>query len=334
MPAVASTTVTAPPNVLPDSVSVHTIVPAPELSVARPAHLPVSPSVVPVPVDIAVAVGVVGDTSLLQPAAMTASRIKHVAAPLANRVMIMSILAPTSGAFSFFEGQVAPVQMLLCDCAATHVPRRVVLTGGPGAGKTAVLELIRLFFCEHVKTLPEAAGIVFGGRFPRNQQVPVRQAAQRAIYHVQRELESTGDAENAAIVLCDRGTIDGSAYWIGAGDLFSSVGTTREAELARYETVIHLRTPSSPRAYNQDNPLRIESVEEAGAIDLRILDQWSGHPHRLIVPATLDFLSKASHVLALLRDEVPECCRHHVRRFLWDGEPATAAPSPTPETDA
>jgi hypothetical protein len=76
-----------------------------------------------------------------------------------------------------------------CDCGDRHVPRRVVLTGGPGAGKTAVLELIRLFFCEHVKTLAEAAGIVFGGRFPRSDSPPLRQAAQRAIYHVQRELD-------------------------------------------------------------------------------------------------------------------------------------------------
>jgi predicted ATPase len=30
-----------------------------------------------------------------------------------------------------------------CECAAVHERRRVVLTGGPGAGKTAVLELIR-----------------------------------------------------------------------------------------------------------------------------------------------------------------------------------------------
>ena len=67
--------------------------------------------------------------------------------------------------------------------------RRVVLTGGPGAGKTAVLELIRLFFCVHVRTLPEAAGIVFGGGFPRSDRQVLRQAAQRAIYHVQRELE-------------------------------------------------------------------------------------------------------------------------------------------------
>jgi len=207
-----------------------------------------------------------------------------------------------------------------CDCLAQHVRRRVVLTGGPGAGKTAVLELIRLFFCEHVKTLPESAGIVFGGRFPRNHRVTVQQAAQRAIYHVERELESTADAENAAVVLCDRGTIDCSAYWTGEGDLFTSVGTTRERELARYDAVIHLRTPTSARAYNRDNPLRTESMEEAAVIDARILQQWSGHPRRFIVEATEDFLSKASHVLGLLRNEVPECCRHHVRTFMWDGE--------------
>ncbi len=47
--------------------------------------------------------------------------------------------------------------MLACGCAAMHERRRVVLTGGPGAGKTAVLELIRQSFCKHVKVLQEAA---------------------------------------------------------------------------------------------------------------------------------------------------------------------------------
>jgi predicted ATPase len=200
-----------------------------------------------------------------------------------------------------------------------------VLTGGPGAGKTAVLELIRLFFCEHVHTLPESAGIIFGGHFPRNHRADIQRAAQRAIYHVQRELESTADVVEAAVVLCDRGTIDGAAYWPGDGDLFTSVGSSREAELARYHAVIHLRTPTSPRAYNRDNPLRIESLEEAAVIDARILEKWAGHPRRFVVPATDDFLNKASHALALLRDEVPECCRHHVRTFLWDGEAAGSA---------
>ena len=214
-----------------------------------------------------------------------------------------------------------------CDCRHRHVPRRVVLTGGPGAGKTAVLELIRLFFCEHVKTLPEAAGIVFGGRFPRSDSPSLRQPAQRAIYHIQRELESVADTENAAVVLCDRGTVDCAAYWIGEGDLFSSVGTTHAAEMARYDAVIHLRTPTSPDAYNRDNPLRIESIEEAAAIDVRLAAQWSEHPRRFVIEPTEDFLHKAARALALLRDEVPECCRHHVRKFFWD-DGANAQPEP------
>jgi predicted ATPase len=205
-----------------------------------------------------------------------------------------------------------------CDCSNVHAPRRVVLTGGPGAGKTAVLELIRLFFCEHVRTLPEAAGIVFSGRFPRSNRPPLRQAAQRAIYHVQRELESIADADNAAVVLCDRGTIDCAAYWGGEGDLYSAVGTTRARELSRYDAVIHLRTPTSPDAYTRDNPLRIESIEEAAAVDARIAAEWAAHPRLFVVEPTEDFLHKAAQALALLRDEVPECCQHHVRRFFWD----------------
>lgn len=215
--------------------------------------------------------------------------------------------------------------MKACDCVARHVPRRVVLTGGPGAGKTAVLELIRLFFCDHVQALPEAAGIVFAGGFPRSDAPALRQAAQRAIYHIQRELEVIADTGNAAVVLCDRGTVDCGAYWTGEGDLFSAVGTTRAAELARYDAVIHLRTPTSPQAYNHRNPLRIESIEEASAIDERIAAEWSEHPRRFVVEPTEDFLHKAARALALLRDEVPDCCRHHVRRFFWDDEGSASA---------
>lgn len=217
--------------------------------------------------------------------------------------------------------------MTPCDCQHQHRPRRVVLTGGPGAGKTAVLELIRLFFCEHVKALPEAAGVVFRSRFPRSVEPRLRQAAQRAIFHVQRELEAVADTENAAVVLCDRGTVDCAAYWTGEGDLFSAVGTTREAELARYDAVIHLRTPTSPKAYNHSNPLRVESIEEAAAIDATIAREWSGHPRVFIVEPTEDFLHKAAHALGLLRDEVPECCRHHVSRFFWEDGVGAAPPS-------
>lgn len=192
-----------------------------------------------------------------------------------------------------------------------------MLTGGPGAGKSAVLELIRLFFCAHVHTLPESAGIVFGGGFPRNEGFDGRRAAQRAIFHVQRELEATHLNVNAAVVLCDRGTVDGSAYWVGDGDLWRAIGTTREAELLRYHAVIHLRTPSEPGVYDHANPLRIESLDEARAIDHKIAAAWRGHPRLYEIPATADFLSKAARALHLLREEVPDCCRGSVRPFLW-----------------
>jgi predicted ATPase len=203
--------------------------------------------------------------------------------------------------------------MIPCDCTNAHVARRVVLTGGPGAGKTATLELIRrASFCEHVQILPEAAGIIFGGGFPRRADMAARRAAQRAIFHVQRELEEAAAGENAAIVLCDRGTVDGGAYWPGPDDFFAAVHTTLADELRRYDAVIHLRTPPFENGYNRRNPLRTETAIEAAAADLRILHFWETHPRRFVVDATPDFLTKAAEVLELMRAELPECCRHHV----------------------
>ena len=196
-----------------------------------------------------------------------------------------------------------------CNCTRRHERRRVVLTGGPGAGKTAVLELVHQSFCKHVKVLPEAAGIVFGGGFPRAEEGEGLRAVQRAIFYVQRELEATGDTTDAAIVLCDRGTIDGSAYWPGPDDLFSAVGTTLEEQLRRYDAVIHLRTPSV--GYNHQNPLRIESQPQAAAIDAHIAQVWAGHPRRFTIEAAPDFLTKATRALEILRAEMPECCRSH-----------------------
>jgi predicted ATPase len=188
-----------------------------------------------------------------------------------------------------------------------HARRRVVLTGGPGAGKTAVLELVHQSFCEHIRVLPESAGIVFGGGFPRGVGLELRRAAQRAIFHVQRELEAAGDIGAPPVVLCDRGTVDGGAYWPGPGELWSAVGTTLAHEVARYDCVIHLRVPRGP--INRSNPLRVESPLEAQVIDDRIAALWDGHPHRFIVAAETDFLDKAARTIAILRDQVPECCR-------------------------
>lgn len=191
----------------------------------------------------------------------------------------------------------------------TTPSRRIALTGGPGAGKTAVLEIVRRGFCEHVKVLPESASIVFGGGFPRGSGLELRRAAQRAIFYVQRELETADDNEHA-IVLCDRGTVDGGAYWPEPGELWPSVGTTLDEQLARYHAVIHLRTPTA--GYNHQNPLRIESRAEAQLIDERIAALWSRHPRRFEVRGEVDFLTKAAHAIQILRDELPADCRAHL----------------------
>lgn len=193
-----------------------------------------------------------------------------------------------------------------CSCSEPHPERRIVLTGGPGAGKTAILELVRQSFCAHVQVLPEAAGILFGGGFPRGPGLALRRAAQRAIYFTQRELEATSAGK---VSLCDRGTVDGSAYWPGPDDFWAGVGTTREAQLLRYDAVVHLRTPTSERGYNHANPLRIETAAEAAEIDAGIFAAWDGHPRRHVIDAMPDFFAKARRALELLRGELPPCCR-------------------------
>jgi predicted ATPase len=188
--------------------------------------------------------------------------------------------------------------------ASEQVGRLVVLTGGPGAGKTAVLEVVRRHLWEHVAVLPESASIVFGGGFPRKSTVAGRRAAQRAIYSVQRQLERLAIEEGEArVVLCDRGTLDGVAYWpLGDATFYAENGTERAQELTRYAAVIHLRTPTA--GYNHQNPLRVESVQEAAAIDERIARAWDGHPRRLFVESTDGFMEKVERAIALIRSEV------------------------------
>lgn len=203
-----------------------------------------------------------------------------------------------------------------CECRQQHLRRRIVLTGGPGAGKTAVLELLRHSLCEHVLILPEAAGVIFGGGFPRHDNVGARCAAQRAIYHVQCELEAAAEADGAGIMLCDRGVVDGFAYWPGPDDFWQSVGTSRVDALQRYDAVIHLRVPDEQHGYGHQNPLRVESAVDARRIDDRILHAWDGHPSRHVVEAASSFIKKAERTLEILRQQLPVCCRDHTAHAM------------------
>jgi predicted ATPase len=211
-----------------------------------------------------------------------------------------------------------------CECSASHGPCRLIaITGGPSAGKTTLLDVMGRSLCKHVAVLPEAASLLYRGGFPRRPSEAARFAAQRCIFRIQRELEWLASAERqVGIALCDRGTLDGLAYWPGSeASFWGEAGTTRAAELSRYEAVIHLRTPRA--GYSQANPLRVESNEEAVALDLRVEDAWAGHPRRHFIDSAVDFVEKATRAIDVVRAELPECCRGH------PFAPALAAGSPS-----
>ncbi len=206
-----------------------------------------------------------------------------------------------------------------CNCQQDvhQKTKLVVLTGGPGAGKTAVLEIIRKDLCEHVVILPESASIVFGGGFWRLDSLSGRQASQRAIMHIQQEMEKLVLGEEKwPLGLCDRGILDGLAYWPGdERDFWQAAGTNLEAEYARYHSVIHLRTPTEDFGYNHQNPLRIESAAQAAEIDNRIFSIWSKHPRYRMVESTPDFLAKAEKAIAYILADMPGCCAEALQLF-------------------
>ncbi len=199
-----------------------------------------------------------------------------------------------------------------CQCRGHDGPTRlIVLTGGPGAGKTAVLEIVMKQLCEHVAILPEAASIIFGGGFWRMESKTGKMAAQRAIMYVQREMENLVlDEKKWSTGLCDRGLADGLAYWPNdEGDYWRALGISKEQVYDRYYSVIHLRTPDANSGYNHQNHLRIETAEEAAQIDEKIHNIWKKHPKYHMVETEAEFMIKAKKTIDFIREDLPECCR-------------------------
>lgn len=186
---------------------------------------------------------------------------------------------------------------------------RIVLTGGPGGGKTTAADLFRREIGERVVLVPEAATMIFSSGFPRSSVPLAVHAAQRAIYEVQRNLEDVQAALYPdRVLLCDRGTVDGAAYWPGqSGDFFEAVGTTLEAELARYDAVIFFESAAvGGLQIEGGNPVRVESLREAVELDRKLREQWAHHPRFILVPHNPSFLKKISYGLEMLSHIVNE----------------------------
>ena len=186
---------------------------------------------------------------------------------------------------------------------------RIVVTGGPGGGKTTAADLFRREIGERVVVVPESATLLFSGGFPRVADGGARAAAQRAIYHVQTNLEDVQSARFPdRILLCDRGTVDGAAYWPGEPvEFFEAVGSTHERELARYDAVIFFETAAAGgMSIEGGNPTRIETNEQAIALDARLRALWSRHERFVIVPHNPSFMRKIMFALATLESIVAQ----------------------------
>jgi hypothetical protein len=162
---------------------------------------------------------------------------------------------------------------------------------------------------DRVVLVPEAATMVFSGGFPRVTKAGAAHAAQRAIYHVQIHLEEAVMAQHPEqILLCDRGTVDGAAYWPGGGDaFFADIGSTLERELSRYDAVIFFESAAvGHMSIEGGNPIRNESMEQAVKLDHKLRELWQQHPKFVLVPHNPSFFKKISFGLAVLDGIVRE----------------------------
>jgi predicted ATPase len=185
--------------------------------------------------------------------------------------------------------------------------KRILFTGGPSAGKTSIIEIIQRRYPKIFVSVPEAATILYSGGFPRIKDDRATKHIQRAIYFTIIELEDMYlELYPEKIQLCDRGTLDGIAYWpLGENplDFVKSVGTTVEKELKRYDILIHLTTPKNKELY-QLTKERTENHKLALELDKKTIKAWEGHPKRFIIDDEKDFLVKVEKVVSLIENEI------------------------------
>ena len=180
---------------------------------------------------------------------------------------------------------------------------KIVLTGGPGGGKTTAGEFFLREFRERLSLVPETATTLFRAGYPRVPDPAVIRLMQSSIFHVQRNMEEIYEhlfPNN--ILLCDRGTIDGAAYWPSSNnDFFESMDTTYEAELARYDVVIFFETAAAGGfPIDLGNKVRIEGKNEAIELDKKLHALWSKHPRFIFIPNHSSFFTKIGQAVDAL----------------------------------
>ena len=199
---------------------------------------------------------------------------------------------------------------------------RIVLTGGPCAGKTTALMWMQNNLPKYGYTVlfvPETATeLIGGGVTPWGCRTNLDY--QRCQMQLQMEKERIFDQAAASmdaekiLIVCDRGTMDNRAYMTDLEflRLREELGLGEVELRDRYDAVFHMVTAAKGAldAYTTDNnAARRETPEEAAALDDKLIAAWAGHPHLRIIDNSTGFEEKLKRllheILAFLGEPVP-----------------------------
>lgn len=185
--------------------------------------------------------------------------------------------------------------------------QRIVLTGGPGGGKTTFMNELRVAdpYAERWLLVPEAAPLLFqAGLSAREKNF------QKAVVHLQVALEDSCAAAAIAgqVLICHRGALDPLAYWLRAGwpeeEFFTLIDMTRSALCERYQAVLQLQSAAigAPAHYRRwPEAHRPETLEAAAETDRLCAQAWRGHSRYALIDNTArDWTAKAGAALAVL----------------------------------
>ncbi len=200
--------------------------------------------------------------------------------------------------------------------------QKIVITGGPCAGKTTALSWIANNLPQKGYTVlfvPETATELIGGGL-----TPWGCGTNLDYQRCQMELQLTKERlfERGAgtmpvdkvLIVCDRGTMDNKGYMTDQefSQLCREMNTTPAKLRDRYDAVFHLVTAAKGalEAYSlANNAARYETPEQAAALDDRIIAAWTGHPHLRIIANGASFEDKLEHllreILSFLGEPVP-----------------------------
>lgn len=188
---------------------------------------------------------------------------------------------------------------------------KIVITGGPCAGKTTGMSWIQNAFTERGYTvlfIPETATeLISGGVSPWSCASNIEYQKCQLKLQIEKEkvfdcAAKTMDSEKILIV-CDRGALDNKAYMTEAefAIALDSIGTNEVELRDQYDAVFHLVTAAkgAEEFYTTaNNAARTETIEEAAALDDKLIAAWTGHPHLRMIDNASDFEAKMRRLIA------------------------------------